>query len=370
VSEEKVDQYTKAVFPKYTPAEMAELQQRYSPAQIAALEAGEAAIDPRDLTIQGRLRVDPYRMPYIDDFSTIEPIVDKRPRNHAPPDPNARFMNLDEFTDDLVEWSQAVRVGEPTGQLKKLRDFAPAEFRDRPESAWTANARLVAQDAYKRYMDRIRNTPRDQHPITDADILSYILERSAWTDGNQPSNSALAPGLPNKVPGVAGLYRHAIDPEDGGLDDLGVYQDLKRRTNMTVRQILAVRSKTLSHRLVSNQTRLGKIPKHSVIVVSGNGNGWIGIGTAKSTEFSNAQVKAQQLSIRNMMPIRRYENRTVYGNLEVKISGTVVRLFARPPGTIALFFLSLLSFPFRVPCMILTSFGLCRIRSPRAAPHV
>jgi len=46
MDETKIDQFTKEKFPRYTPEEIEHLRTKYSPQQIAALEAGEAAINP------------------------------------------------------------------------------------------------------------------------------------------------------------------------------------------------------------------------------------------------------------------------------------------------------------------------------------
>ncbi|KAK4162232.1 ribosomal protein S5, C-terminal domain-containing protein [Cladorrhinum sp. PSN259] len=329
----------KKLGPKFTPEEMVELSKRYSPEQIAAIEAGEAAINPVDLTIQGRLRDDPYAMAYLDDFAEHQPIIDKRPQKHAPPDPEARFMNLDEFTEDLIQWADQFRVGDVTGTMKKVVDFVPDQWKKVAEGKWPGDVRDQAHKDFKAYLqDQVDNEAKNKSAEesasgpTDADVLQYILERSSMTDGNLKSNSSLAPALPRKVPGVAGLYSSNVDPEDEGLDPTGIYQDLKKRTGMSVREILELRAVKLVHRFVSNQTRLGKIQSSSVMFCAGNGKGWLGIGMAKSTEPAIASSKARLLAIRNMQPIRRYENRTIYGNLTAKVSGTVVELSARPPG--------------------------------------
>jgi small subunit ribosomal protein S5 len=136
-----------------------------------------------------------------------------------------------------------------------------------------------------------------------------------------------------KVPGVEGLYKSAADPEDEGQDDGGHYQEIKRLTGMTLKDIQSIYRKVLVTRWVSNQTRLGKVRSTSVVAIAGNGNGRLGLGIAKSTEAGLAAETAQLLAIRNMKPIRRYENRTVFGNVKAKVSGTVVELFSRPPGT-------------------------------------
>jgi small subunit ribosomal protein S5 len=339
MTDKQVDDFTKQKFPQYTQEELDILRTKYSPAQIAALEAGEAAIDPRDLTVQGRLRDDPYTLPYIDDFAETQPVIDKRARNKEAPDPLARFMNMDEFTEDLVRWADKFQVGEVTGKLKTLVDFVPEEWKKKPEGNWPGEVREEAHKAFQQYLaDEVsrQQSGKDADDVgggpTDADILQYILERSAMTDNNRTTDSSLAHGLPSKVPGVSGLYKNAIDPADMGMDDTGVYQDLKRRTGMSVSEILRLQTKKLVHRYVANQTRLGKVRKSSVMFIVGNGDGWLGIGEAKSTEPMIATLKARLLAIRNMQPIRRYENRTIYGTVEAKVSGTVVRMSARPPG--------------------------------------
>ncbi|KAM7200940.1 Ribosomal protein S5, C-terminal domain containing protein [Rhypophila sp. PSN 637] len=335
VNEEKIQNFTEQKFKKYTPEEIKVLKTVYTPQQIEAIEAGEATIDPRDLTIQGRLRIDPYRLPYVDDFSHISPVIDKRPRREPPPDPNARFMNLDEFTEDLINWADSFRTGEVTGNLKKLKDFAPAEWQEKAEGVWPKEVRKKAHEDFMDYVKAEaakKPAQAEEDGPTDADFLEYILERSSMTDNNRKSNSALAPGLPHKVPGVAGLYKHSVDPDDLGLDDTGVYQDLKRRTGMSVREILRLNTKILVRRFVSNQTRMGKVRSASVLCIAGNRDGWLGLGIAKSTDSETAVIKSRLLAIQNMRPVRRYENRTIYGTVTAKVGASVVELRSRPPG--------------------------------------
>ncbi|KAK4202595.1 ribosomal protein S5, C-terminal domain-containing protein [Triangularia verruculosa] len=345
VSGEQVDRFADKKFPKYTNAEKAELMRMYTPEQIAALEAGEASIDPKDLTIQGRLRTDIYRLPYIDDFAEYQPIIDKRApasrsKKIVPPDPNARFMNTDQFVADLIEWADKFRAGEPTGTLKRLEDFVGEEWKKVKEAQWPGEVRDGAHKEFKKYLQEEINKAAKQQENggvvsggpTDADVLSYILERSVMTDRNAQTQSSLALALPDKVPGVAGMYKAAVDPADQGLDETGIYQDLKRRSGMSVQGILKLQTKMLVMNYVSNQTRMGKIGSVVVYTVAGNGDGWVGLGYAKSQEPTVANQKSRLDAISKMRPIRRYENRTVYGDVEAKVSGTVVKLFARPPG--------------------------------------
>lgn len=296
---EKIEEYSKETFPKYTPEELEVLKTRYTPEQMAALEAGEAAIDPKDLTIQGRLRRDPYKLPYIDDFSQIRPVVDKRPRTAPPPNPNARFMTEEEDMQDLSQ---------------RLERLIPKDvnFDDLPEE----NIKKILEQ-------------RIDFPMEEA---KYFLEPETLVNTNGPSNSAVAPGLGKKLAGVAGRFKAPIDPADDGLDDLGVYQDLKRRTGLSVRNIIEINTKILVIRFVDNQTRLGKIRSAWVLAIAGNGNGRLGIGEAKSVEMAVAKQKARLLAVQNMQPIRRYEDRTIYGMVQAKVGATIVQIDARPPG--------------------------------------
>lgn len=332
-SPEDIETFSKDKFPEYSAEEKKVLRKAYSPEQMAALEAGEAAINPKDLTVQGRLRDDPYRLQYLDDFKNIQPIIDKRPKTKPAPNLRAKFMDSEQFTEDLMKWAEKFF---PAGmETKTVKDFLPDDVKDLPEEEWHPRARAKDEKALEEYLlatDGTQEINLEEGGPTSVDILDYLLERSTLTDRGQGSNSALAPALPNQVPGVAGLYKHAVDPADEGLDDTGEYQDLKKQTGMTVRALKSFTVKTLVLRFVSNQTRLGKIRSASVMALAGNKDGWLGLGVSKSTEVAVAMQKAKLAAIRDMQPIRRYEGRTIYGNVEAKVSGTVVRLSARPPG--------------------------------------
>jgi small subunit ribosomal protein S5 len=108
---------------------------------------------------------------------------------------------------------------------------------------------------------------------------------------------------------------------------------LMQMTGLNQQAISRLRVKTIIRHRVVNQTRLGKIQKQYVLSIAGNGDGLIGIGEGKSAEMSAAQIQSQYRAIRNMRPILRYENRTIYGDLDAKVSATELELYARPPGT-------------------------------------
>ncbi|KAI1132535.1 37S ribosomal protein S5 [Nemania abortiva] len=301
VTPEKIEEFSKENFPQYTPEELEVLRQRYTPEQMAALEAGEAAIDPKDLTIQGRIRRDPYRPPYLDDFSRILPIVDKQPKTLPPPPEKVRFMTEEEHANDLE---------------KLIEELMPKDV----------NFEGMTEEQIEKVLNEKVNF--------DVAEAKYFEERSTLANHDAPSNSALAPGLGKNLRGVTGLYKTPVDPEDNGLDNEGVYQELKRKSGLSVRDILLLKrtTKVLVTRFVTNQTRLGKIQRMWVLAIAGNQNGCLGIGEAKSIEPSVATAKAKYLATLNMRPIPRYEDRTIFGSVEAKVGATIVKLDSRPPG--------------------------------------
>ncbi|EHA57138.1 hypothetical protein MCOR27_009958 [Pyricularia oryzae] len=303
VTEEDVSKVTNETFPELTKEELAAMEKIYTPEQLEALKAGEKAVDPRDLTVQGRVRIDPYRLGYLSDLSKIDPVVDKRVKKEAPPNTRARFMTGPEFVLDFYSW---------------MKSFLPKNIN-------------LEKDLKNMSEDEL-NELLDKYTPSHTDLFNFMVNRSSMTDGGQLSNTAVAPALMSKVPGVAGLYKRQVDPADEGLDDEGKYQHAKKQTGLSVQDILGLRHKILVQRFVTNQTRLGKVQSWHIMTIVGNGNGRIGLGEAKSVDGQIAMHKARLMAIKNMVPIRRYEDRTIYGKVKVKIAGTVVEMAARPPG--------------------------------------
>ncbi|KMU82160.1 hypothetical protein CIHG_10520 [Coccidioides immitis H538.4] len=102
-----------------------------------------------------------------------------------------------------------------------------------------------------------------------------------------------------------------------------------------MQQIKGLRVKALVTHSVVNQTRLGKIRKTYVLSVAGNGKGLLGIGEGKSEEPTEARVQSQYRAIRNMQPILRYEDRTIFGDVKGKVGAVELQLMHRPPGKVS-----------------------------------
>lgn len=372
---EVMREFKNTISPDYDDTDTETLEKLYTPEQLEALRLGEKAIPAEDMVIQGRMRNDPYRFRYVEDFSTIRPVIDKRVKSGRPVDTSARFMTPDEFGDDFLEHIRETSVNrqmdKPFGvgiddALTMYEDMR-SKMLGKDQGASLSGEELAEsmdkvlgsteagnlQDDIQRAQEELA-TKEDKEPKRtgkkdesgsdewvevdgphDLDFYRYLIERNSMT-GFDGGDTALAPDLPDKVPGVAGLYKQQMGKEEAELDPEGTYQDLKKQTGLSIERIVEIfnrHTKILVKRYVSNQTRLGKIRSTYILAVAGNYNGRLGVGEAKSVDHTVAVQKAKLAAIRNMLPIRRYEHRTIYGNVEAKVGGTIVQLYTRPPGT-------------------------------------
>ncbi|KAI9770068.1 MAG: 28S ribosomal protein S5, mitochondrial, partial [Candelina submexicana] len=266
------------IYKPYTSEELAALSKKYSPSQLASIRAGEESISASDLAVQATFRSDPFGPNYLDDFSTHRPVIDKAVR--APEsnyDPNQRMKTEKEVAADLAAWVQDL-----------------PEEPDRVE--------------WMKFLDNTRLTVGKEEAELNA-------------------HSSLAPELPvMKDPNLR--YPKAGDSEE---DDPRM-QALLKSTGFTIQQIRQLHTKTLVQHRVVNQTHMGKILSIYFLTVAGNGRGLLGVGEGKAAEVENARKQAYLAAIRNMRPVRRYEERTIYGEVEGKVGAVEVRLMARPPG--------------------------------------
>lgn len=166
--------------------------------------------------------------------------------------------------------------------------------------------------------------------------LDDRLQEKYMGEGNYPD---VAPELP-RIEDPSVEYPdpeedEVEDPNKGkGLEDeaLDSYQRVAKQLGTTVPALQAVHTKILhSHRVV-NQTRLGKIQSLYYICVAGNKNGMVGIGEGKGFETDEGDRMARLNAIRNMIPVLRYERRTIFGSVAGKVGASKVELSARRPG--------------------------------------
>ena len=265
----------------YSEKDWEDLGKIYTPEQLEAIKAGEESIDREDLFRQGAIREDSFALPYFDDLSYVHPVVDKPVR--APEsnyDPNLRYKEEGELLDDVVDWAQ--NLSEKT-----------------EASDWT--------DFQKNLRLTVGKEEAERNP-----------------------RSYLSPELPV----IKGLPRYSetdyIDP---------AMRRLMLQTGYTQNDIKNFRVKVLVCHQVRNTTRMGKIESMYYLAIAGNGNGLVGIGEGKSIEAGDAHTQARMAAIRNMVPIPRYEDRTIFGDVKGKVGATTVEVMSRPPGgCLSLFF--------------------------------
>ncbi|MCJ1229534.1 28S ribosomal protein S5, mitochondrial [Toensbergia leucococca] len=273
----------------YTDSEKKLLAERYTPDQLVAIEAGEAAVDPNDLVTQGAIRIDPFALPYIDDLSIIRPVVDKPIR--APEsnyDPNQRFKDEDEIAEDIANWAQSLPEIDPNS--KSAEEDAALEWR--------------------KFFDKQRLTV-------------------GKPEAELNPRSSLAPAIP-KLADYKRIYGAAAT---SGAEEVDVpTRRLMLQTGYTAREIRQFRTKILLEHRVVNQTRMGKISSVYFLAVAGNQKGLLGIGEGKAAEPEDARRQATMAAIRTLQPIPRYEYRTIYGDVKGKVGATELELMTRPPG--------------------------------------
>lgn len=275
-------------FPQYTKEELAFLRRKYTPEQMAAIEAGEGAISPQDLQNQGVVRNDYMKVDYLDDFSRIHPVLDKKQQpNVANVDSTLRYKTDEEMDEDLARWVTELPDGDHREDFQK-------SFRN--------------LDANMRYM-----------------VGKEEAER-------QPTDY-LAPELNKLTDPVVKRVARKGDEQDYPMKEQ--YEKLTKQTGLSIKYMRTLRLKVIDTHFVTNQTRMGKIQSMYVLAIAGNGNGLIGIGEGKHAQPDEARNQAQMAAIRNMQPLPRYENRTIYGDVRGKVSATVVELYNRPPGELA-----------------------------------
>ena len=281
-----------ADFQPYSEKEKAQLAQEYSAAQMDAIAAGEAAIDPKDLAEQFNPRNDPMKFDYLDDFSVIEPGIDRHVRApESNSDYNTKLKTEDEFVEDFGRF-----------------------FAEMPDDATAAD--------FVRFADSLR--------LTQGKEESELEPHSALVpDLFGPGETIDEPRIEEKKTAAEkGEKERSLAAEE--MTD--ALKSLLLATGYTERQVNELRTKTLVSHSVVNQTRLGKVRRAYRLSIAGNGNGLLGIGEGKSDEAADAKIQSQYRAIRNMQPIPRYENRTIFGDVKGKVGAVELELMHRPPG--------------------------------------
>lgn len=175
---------------------------------------------------------------------------------------------------------------------------------------------------------------RVPRPGGDAMGLRYLDDLSSYDPildfPNPKSPPTYVPGHPlQPLPLMEDPFSTNSDADNATVPWM---REVGRKIGFSEEQVARLRHRILvSHRVV-NQTHMGKIQKIYSLAVAGNGNGLVGIGEGKATEFEDSHRMATYMAVRNLEPIPRYEERTIFGDVQVKIGAVELGLYSRPPG--------------------------------------
>jgi small subunit ribosomal protein S5 len=339
-----IDEDTK-YFSQYTDEELRALRHHYTPKQLEALKVAEQAIDPRDLVTQGAFRGDHWRPTYLDDFTTLDPFLDKKQVKEPTYTGRVKMIDAKTFRDQFKR-RRAAGDEDPrsTDELFRLAEHR-LDLPEKERKLLTKLKRYRGTDKeadirkhLQKYAGIWETAPHsadepavDNWARTGADVDDplWLVSGDGKERGLESKNSLLAPEIPKfDDPRIRWPFGEDDDANAAGLKRLGL------QTGFGPEQIQRFTVKNLVTHRVVNQTRMGKIASMYNLTIAGNRNGLLGIGEGKSAEPEDSERQARMNAIRNMKPIHRYEDRTIFGEVKGKVGAVEVQLSARPPGTL------------------------------------
>lgn len=299
---------------KYSEEQMKAAQLYYNDAQMDAIREADS-IDERDFLTQARKRSDPGQIKYTDDdFTNMDYVYDRRQqksntgwmlKGHE----NITMKNEEELYAKLAEF---IKV---TGD-KYIRNgqFNPSELQDETDPKGEGILEKMEVEFEKFAMN-----PRTLFNAPNEETYKLLDDKSRYVQAAE-------------LPKLTDPLSEASATEQGEEDENPAMDRLQKRMGWDLDAISRIRTRSLVYRRVSNQTRMGKVASQYFLVIAGNENGLIGIGEGKSTEPAEAAQQAVIRAIRNMKPIARYEQRTIFGEVKAKVGATEVVLTAKHPG--------------------------------------
>ncbi|KAF9981546.1 28S ribosomal protein S5, mitochondrial [Modicella reniformis] len=164
------------------------------------------------------------------------------------------------------------------------------------------------------------DNPGVLHNLAEIHPLLDHYPRLGDQDGNL--NLVTAKNWPSNPPLDEMLKGQAEDDVDESSLPHGLTKDDLRKF---IRRALVIKR-------TSNMTTAGKIPTMYALVVAGNGRGIAGYGEAKDEEPARAVRKATNRAMRNLTVFDRYDDRTIYHDIDHKFHATKIQFRSRPPG--------------------------------------
>lgn len=170
----------------------------------------------------------------------------------------------------------------------------------------------------------------DENPLSFPDLM----QRDALLDDFQTEVFPPGPRTPHETRvtfrNETSLSKDTSEGEP--IDDGEGESPALELSALTARERGQLHQYPLIDRWITKQTGKGKVQRSAILLVVGNGDGLVGYGIGKDPEYSQAHRKALVQAIRNMDYVDRFENRTVWTEMETKLGTTKVIIRPRPVG--------------------------------------
>lgn len=154
----------------------------------------------------------------------------------------------------------------------------------------------------------------------------YDHAQGEWVDKSRPRQP-----IPQKIPAGGLPSNDVLSSRAPSAINLSKLEQL---TGLRTEYLRGLTYKALIRKKVVNMTRLGKVYSFYALAVVGDQNGHVGLGEGRDSKLANAAVaRAFWDAAKNMKYIPRFEDRTIYGGVELKEGAVVVNLRAAAPGS-------------------------------------
>lgn len=229
---------------------------------------------------------------------------------------------IEEDEDDEVDGPQVILSPEPSGSVsgrgltgRNLADLTtkPSHFYALPDPVWDNTEQHVFQSSKRaplRYDSRVLDT--NWTPMFfDLDEI----HKDPDPEFDKPFNI-------NDIDEVSGA---------GSVDENEIRSPL-HHLPIPFNELDRLHRYPLIQLRRTHQTGKGKTHARYSLVVVGNGNGLVGIGEGKAEEPAQAMDNAFAEAVRNIDYVDRFENRTLWSEMELKFGSTRLHMRPRPVG--------------------------------------
>ncbi|TBU58584.1 hypothetical protein BD310DRAFT_926900 [Dichomitus squalens] len=235
--------------------------------------------------------------------------------------------------------SKAARLAFSTSARQSCRRFPPAVSTFRHYSTPTKrdilsndDLRRIAQE--HQFAEAIEQSQYFPNLMTPDALLDLHNSKTFPPSRHTPyANTVVVRNNPS-------IFRVAREIEEGQREEAVVVDEIESSTDaMKPIKFLHLPPGELNKlyrasvlRFVKQQTGKGKIERIAILIVVGNGNGLLGLGEGKGADFPSALAKAFPQAVRNMDYVERFEDRTIWTEMESKFCSTRILLRPRPVG--------------------------------------